>query len=35
VIGFSLLIRELIVQKIDGFYGLLSQKYLEFSGKTV
>lgn len=35
VIGFALLIRGLIVQKIDGFYGILSQKYLEFSGKTV
>jgi hypothetical protein len=35
VIGFALLIKSLIVQKIDGFYGILSQKYLEFTGKTV
>jgi len=35
LIGFSLLIKDSIVQKIDGFYGILLQKYLEFSGKTV
>ena len=35
VIGFALLIRGLIVQKIDGFYGILSQRYLEFTGKNV
>ena len=35
VLGFALLIRGLIVQKIDGFYGILSHKYLEFTGKTV
>ena len=35
VIGFALLIKPLIVQKIDGYYGVLLQRYLEFAGKTV
>ena len=34
VLGFSLLIKDLIIQKIDSYYGLISQRYLEFLGKS-
>ncbi len=35
VIGFSFLIKDLIIQQIDGYYGVILQRYLEFAGKTV
>ena len=34
VLGFSLLIKGLIIQQIDGYYGLISQRYSEFLGKS-
>ena len=35
VLGFALLIKDLIVKDIDGYYSLISDKYAEFMGKTV
>lgn len=35
VLGFALLIKDLIVKDIDGYYSSISDKYAEFMGKTV
>ena len=32
---FSIVIREEIIQKIDGFYQLMYMQYLKFTGKSV
>jgi hypothetical protein len=35
VVGFALLVRELMVKEIDGFYDMLQRRYMEFAGKTM
>ena len=35
VLGFAILIKDLIIQDIDGYYTIVLNKYYEFTGKTV
>ena len=35
LVVFSIVIREEIIQKIDGFYDLIYMQYLSFTGKTI
>jgi hypothetical protein len=35
VLGFSIVIKDLIIKYIDDFYSLLNTRYLEFSGKKL
>ena len=35
VLGFALLIKDLIIKDVDGYYSLISDKYSEFTGKSV
>jgi len=35
LVSFSIVIREEVIQKIDGFYTLLYVQYLNFTGKTI
>jgi len=34
VLGFALLIKDLIIERIDSYYGFILQRYLEFLGKS-
>lgn len=35
LLTFAIVIKELIIQRIDNFYSLIDLKYMEFTGKTV
>ena len=35
IVAFAVVIRELIVEKIEGFYDFLGSQYATFQGKTV
>jgi len=35
VLGFALLIKDLIIKDIDSYYSLITDKYYDFTGKSM